>query len=234
MAFGLFWGAWGAVLPAVQASSGSTDGELGTALLMIGLGALLSMRLTGHLVDRFGAGVLPVVMVAFAVVGVLPAFAGSPVALGAALLLLGALSGATDVAINAAGVHAEIGSQRALMNLAHAWFSVGVVVASLNTAVLRAAGASPRLVLGVVFILVTVIAVFALIPGSLRTRDESGQDTTSPFPELSAPRRGARKWRPALPLIVFGCLGALAYLVENAWQSWGAVHMGPRLTPVPD
>lgn len=77
MAFGLFWGAWGAVLPAVQASSGSTDGELGTALLMIGLGALLSMRLTGRLVDRLGAGVLPVVMGVFAAVGVLPAFAGA-------------------------------------------------------------------------------------------------------------------------------------------------------------
>jgi MYXO-CTERM domain-containing protein len=34
------------VLPAVQASSGSTDGELGAALLMIGLGALVFMRLT--------------------------------------------------------------------------------------------------------------------------------------------------------------------------------------------
>ncbi|MGC1731202.1 MAG: hypothetical protein WA731_00815 [Pseudonocardiaceae bacterium] len=40
-AFGLFWGAWGAALPAVQVRSGSTDGELGAALLMIGLGALL-------------------------------------------------------------------------------------------------------------------------------------------------------------------------------------------------
>ena len=71
------------MLPAVQVSSGSTDGELGTALLMIGLGALVSMRLTGHLVDRLGAGVLPVVMLGFAAAGVLPAFAGSPVALGA-------------------------------------------------------------------------------------------------------------------------------------------------------
>ena len=84
----MFWGAWGAVLPAVQVSSGSTDGELGTALLMIGLGALVSMRLTGHLVDRLGAGVLPVAMGGLAAAGVLPAFAGSPVALGAALLLV--------------------------------------------------------------------------------------------------------------------------------------------------
>ncbi len=221
MAFGLFWGAWGAVLPAVQVSSGSTDGELGTALLMIGLGALVSMRLTGHLVDRLGAGVLPVVMVGFAAAGVLPAFAGSPVALGAALLLLGALAGATDVAINAAGVHAEIRSQRALMNLAHAWFSVGVVVASLNTAALRAAGAGPRPVLGAVFALITAITVVVLAPGSLRTKGESGHGPTSPVPELSA----TQKWRPALPLIVFGCLGALAYLVENAWESWGAVYL---------
>ncbi len=212
------------MLPAVQVSSGSTDGELGTALLMIGLGALVSMRLTGHLVDRLGAGVLPVVMVGFAVAGVLPSFAGSPVALGLALLLLGVLAGATDVAINAAGVHAEIRSQRPLMNLAHAWFSVGVVVASLSTAALRAAGAGPRLVLGAVFVLVTAIAVVALAPGSLRTRAES-----SPVPELSAPRRGGRTWRPALPLIVLGCLGALAYLVENAWQSWGAVHLETTL-----
>lgn len=229
MAFGLFWGAWGAVLPAVQVSSGSTDGELGAALLMIGLGALASMRLTGHLVDRLGAPVLPVVMVGFAVAGVLPAFAGSPVALGAALLLLGALAGATDVAINAAGVHAEIRSQRPLMNLAHAWFSVGVVVASLSTAALRAAGASPRLVLEAVCVLVAVVAVVALAAGWLRTRGESGHGTTSAVPGLSARRRGGRTWRPALPLIVFGCLGALAYLVENAWQSWGAVHLETTL-----
>ena len=147
------------MLPAVQVSLGATDGGLGTALLMIGIGALVSMRLTGHLVDRLGAGVLPVVMVAFAAVDVLVAFAGSPVVLGAALLLLGALSGVTDVAINAAGVHAEIRSQRPLMNLAHAWFSVGVVLASLSTAALRAAGAGPRLVLGAVLVLVTVPSV---------------------------------------------------------------------------
>ncbi len=229
MAFGLFWGAWGAVLPAVQASSGSTDGELGTALLMIGFGALLSMRLTGHFVDRFGAGVLPVVMAAFAVGGVLPAFASSPLALGAALLLLGTAAGATDVAINATAVHAEIRSQRPVMNLAHACFSVCVVLASLSTAALRAAGAGPLLVLGAVFVLITVITVFALAPGALRTWDEFGYGTSRRVPELSASRRGMRTCCPALPLIVFGCLGALAYLMENAWESWGAVHMETTL-----
>lgn len=229
MAFGLFWGTWGAVLPAVQVSSGSTDGELGTALLMIGLGALLSMRVAGRLVDRLGVRVLPVAVAVFAVVGVLPGFARSPVTLGAALLLLGAASGATDVAINAAGVHAEVRSKRPVMNLAHAWFSVCVVVASLGTAVLRAAGAAPWLVLGAVFVLIAVIAVFVLGPGAFGTRNESTQATTRGRREPSAPRRGTRTRRVGTPLIVFGCLGALAYLVENAWQSWGAVYMQSTL-----
>jgi len=106
-AFGLFWGAWGAILPAVRAGAGVNDGELGVALLMIGLGALVSMRFTGYLIDRYGGVVLPVVTVLFAICGVLPALAGSVVTLSAALLLLGATSGAMDVAINATGSHAE-------------------------------------------------------------------------------------------------------------------------------
>lgn len=229
MAFGLFWGAWSAVLPTVQVSSGSTDGELGATLLMIGLGALLSMRLTGRLVDRVGAGVLPVVMVAFAVVGVLPAFASSPVVLGAALLLLGAVSGATDVAINATGVHAEVRSERPVMNLAHAWFSLCVVLASLGTAAVRAAGAGPRPVLGAVCVLIAAIAVLALAPSTLRTREVSGHGAKPPVPQTSAPQRRGRTWRLSMPLIVFGSLGALAYLVENAWQSWSAVYLETTL-----
>jgi MFS family permease len=225
VAFGLFWGAWGAVLPAVQVRSGSTDGELGAALLMIGLGALASMRLTGRLVDRFGAGVLPVLMVAFAVVGVLPALASSPGALRAALFLLGAASGATDVAINAAGVHAEIRSKRPVMNLAHAGFSVSVVVASLGTAGLRAAGARPPVVLGAVAVVIVAIAVFVLGRG---TRNDSSHNTARLVREAAPPRRG-RTWLPAPPLIVFGCLCALAYVVENAWQSWSAVHLETTL-----
>jgi MFS family permease len=227
MAFGLSWGAWSAVLPAVQVSSGSTNGELGSALLMIGLGALLSMRLTGRLVDRFGGRVLPVVMTVFAIAGVLPGFAGSPVALAAALLLLGAVAGATDVAINAAGVRAEILLQRPVMNLAHACFSACVVVASLATAALRAAGVGPRLVLGAMSVLVVLITVVALLPGA--ACDNGPRGATPTGGDCSTLRRGGRTWRPAPPLIVFGCLCALAYFVEDAWQSWGAVHMETTL-----
>ena len=213
-AFGLFWGAWGAILPAIRAGAGVNDGELGVALLMIGLGALLSMRLTGYLIDRYGGMVLPVVMVLFALCGVLPALAGSGVSLSAALLLLGATSGATDVAINAAGSHAEAVTGRPVMNLAHGMFSVAVVVASLGTAGLRAAGVGALPVLGGVAALIVITAVVALAPGATRT-------------VRTTPTEGRARLQPVL--LVLGALCALAYLVENAWQSWSAVHLDTSL-----
>ena len=213
-AFGLFWGAWGAILPAVRAGAGVNDGELGVALLMIGLGALLSMRLTGYLIDRYGGMVLPVVMVLFALCGVLPALAGSVVSLSGALLLLGATSGATDVAINAAGSHAEADTGRPVMNLAHGMFSVAVVLASLGTAGLRAAGVGALPVLGGAAALIVVTAVVALAPGATRT-------------VRTTPTEKRARLQPVL--LVLGALCALAYLVENAWQSWSAVHLDTSL-----
>src|SRR4051812_6217840 len=121
-AFGAFWGSWGAVLPGVRVASSADDAALGLALLMVGVGALGSMRVTGGLIDRFGGPVLPVTVAAFGVAAVLPALARTPLALGAALLVVGACSGAVDVAINAAG-SAEEARSGPLLNLAHAAFS---------------------------------------------------------------------------------------------------------------
>lgn len=84
-------------------------------------------------------------MTALALAGVLPTIAGSPVVLGAALLLVGVAAGATDVAINAAGVHAELRSRQPVMNLAHACFSLcSIGLSSAAPAVFASAAAAGR------------------------------------------------------------------------------------------
>jgi MFS family permease len=105
--FGLFLGAWGAALPQIQAHANASDSELGLALLCIGAGALVSMRPAGALVDRLGPDVSSVALALFAGSALLPALATSPLELAGALLPLGSLSGAVDVAINAEAAHAE-------------------------------------------------------------------------------------------------------------------------------
>lgn len=214
-ALGIFWGSWGAELPAVQSHAGASDAALGAALFCIGAGALVAMRAAGALVDRGGRGVLPAITAVFAVCGFLPALATSPGALAGVLLLLGAASGSLDVAINAEGVRSEaVGPP--LLRLAHGMFSLAAVAASLATGGLRAAGAGPAVVFGVTALVVLGAAAAALVLGAA-PRDAS--ETPDLRELLRAPR----------PLLVLGGLCALAFFVEGAWQSWGAVHLQSSL-----
>jgi predicted MFS family arabinose efflux permease len=217
-AFGAFWGAWGATLPAIQSHAGVDDGQLGIALLCIGAGALASMRPAGTLVDRWGAPALPAVLALFGAAALLPALATSAVGLGAALLVLGAASGAVDVAINAEGVRSEAATGRPVMSLAHGTFSACVVAGSLAAGGLRAAGAGPETVLAAVGAVVVATAA-ALLRA----------------PAAGGARAAARASLRHLPrlLVILGGLCALAFFVENAWQSWGAVHLESDLDASP-
>jgi MFS family permease len=209
-AFGVLWGAWGAELPAIQSHAGVDDGELGLALLCIGVGAMLAMRPTGALVDR-SRGVLPTACVLLGATAVGPALATSVVGLACTLALLGACSGAMDVAINAEAADAESEGEP-LMNLAHATFSACVVASSLSVGALRELGAGPLLVLGVVGGCLLAVAAVLLWLGR-------GAPARKPRPVAGSLLRIPR------PLLVLGSLAAVAYVVENAWQSWSAVQL---------
>jgi hypothetical protein len=217
-AFGAFWGAWGATLPAIQSHARVDDGELGIALLCIGAGALVSMRPAGTLVDRWGAPALPATLVAFGAAAVLPGLATSTVGLCAALLVVGATSGAVDVAINAEGVRTEAASGRPVMSLAHGTFSACVVGGSLAAGALRSAGAGAELVLVLTGAAVVTTAVLLA-----RAPAAGGAQATA---------RASLRHLPPL-LLVLGGLCALAFFVENAWQSWGAVHLESDLDASP-
>lgn len=205
----MFWGAWGAVLPAVQVHAGVDDATLGIALLCVGAGAIVAMRLAGELVDRWGAPVLPAILAVFAASATLPALATSGVALGATLLVAGAASGALDVAINAEAVGAERAGRRPLLNLAHATFSLAVVAASLLTGALRAAGAGPLVVMASAAALLGVATIATAV-----LEAAPAERTTHSRPPLRHVSR---------VLAVLGFLTGLAFAVESAWQNWSAV-----------
>src|SRR5918998_658856 len=73
-AFGGFWGTWGASVPAVREQAGLTDGQLGTALLFVGAGALPAMLLTGPALDRWGHRLTGFLLAALGGAGVAVAF----------------------------------------------------------------------------------------------------------------------------------------------------------------
>jgi predicted MFS family arabinose efflux permease len=201
-------------VPAIQRSAGVDDGELGIALLFVGVGALLSMRATGTLIDRHGDVVLPIVIVLFAAAGVLPALAHGVAPLALALGLVGATSGALDVAVNTAATEAEERTHRSIMSLAHGLFSIGVIVMATATGLLRAAGASPLPILAGTGMVLLASAAAVTACSDLDARPHGQVHLDRPA-----------WWRPPSRLLVLGVLVAFAFLVESVWQTWSAVHL---------
>ncbi|MER7701474.1 MFS transporter [Kitasatospora sp. NPDC097605] len=219
--FGVFWGTWGALIPEIQRRARVDDGELGVAVLMIGLGALCSMRPAGAAVDRFGRTAVAALLLLMAVAAVLPGLARGAPALMAALAVLGAASGAVDVGVNALA-SAEESRSDPLMNAAHACFSACVVCGALGTGLALGRGLAADTVL---------LPVAALLAGAAAVVGVPGPDRARPAPAPARPPAAGRARRPAgggaanRSLLRLGVLCALAFLVENAWQSWSAVML---------
>jgi len=223
-ALGIWWGAWGALVPAIQAHAEVSDGQLGAAMLFVGVGALASMRAAGTWMDRRGEVVLPLTVAALGLVGILPGLAHGVVALAIALAAVGAASGAMDVAINTASVRVEESTGAPLMNLAHGLFSIGVIGAALFGGAARAADVPPAAILAVVAGLLTAGAIWLHpFPGASAEVDAAGPSPTTAMPWWRVPRR----------LAFIGVLVALAFFVESAWQSWSALHLERDLDATP-
>ncbi|OUE19677.1 Inner membrane protein YbjJ [Clavibacter michiganensis] len=220
-AFGVFWGTWGASLPALRDAAALTEAQLGGALLCVGVGALPAMLFTGRAVDRFGVRVTGVLLVMLAGAGMVIAWQGrdlASVALG--MLLVGATSGASDVAANALAAREEARSTRRVITLAHGVFSASVVLGSLGAGALRASGADAVLVFGVAGAVIAAAGVSVLVSGDGPIGARVGVPGSTPRGD-----GGSRAW----PLVAIGLVGALGFAAENAHQSWSAVFLEDEL-----
>lgn len=223
-AFGLFWGTWGALLPALRSQASLTDAEFGTALLFIGVGALPAMLLSGRAVDRWGVWVAGVMLIALAVAAtILGATAHDFVSASISMLLLGAASGAADAAINSLAGLAEQQTGGRIITRSHGVFSVFVVIGSLVAGAARSVDLNPLTIF-----LCTAVAILILGTSVAWLAKTSNIKSDGDVREGELPALGS-----FAPFLLIGLVGALAFAVENAHQSWGAVFLSDELHTPP-
>ena len=214
-AFGAYWGAWGVLVPDVKEQVGATVTQLGFALLAVALAALPAMVVTGRIVDRVGLRVLPATLVLFGCAVLLPGLAGSVPQLVLALALVGLASGAVDVVINVGASNVETSGGPRVMQVAHALFSAGFLVAAVAVGLARGAGAGPLPIL-------SGIAALALVAAALNRG----------YPDV--PRRASPgRFTFSRRLLVLGLLCALAFVIEGGIEAWSALFLETELDASP-
>lgn len=212
---GLYWGAFGALVPDIKPQVGLNDGEFGLALLVSTLGAIAAMWLAPRVDAALGGRVLPVLALVMAAMFVLPGLAWNGVTFALAMSLGAMSTGTLDVAMNARLSVLESREGRSLMNLNHGIFSVAYGISAVLTGFAREAGWTPF----AVFVSLSVLTL-ALTVQMLRA------PVIDPPRDADAPEPAPLSWWLLLP---GGLIILIAFMAEQGTEGWSALHLERNL-----
>lgn len=216
---GFGFAAWLVNIPAVEQRTGISHATLGSLLLLLGLGGVIGMQVTGYLIARFGSKpVVIVTLAAFLVAVNLPVRMDSALGLGVALVVFGLMNGSVDVAMNDQAVIVERDYQRPIMSAFHAFWSVGGAAGALVGAGTQSAGLPATTTVLVCVAIAAVLGTASVI-----------QLLPSAQPETASPTASKQKReRLAAPvrrrLVGFAALAFLLMLAEGVANDWAPLH----------
>jgi hypothetical protein len=209
---GAMIGSWVAHIPWLQDHLGVSKATIGLCLLCMAAGALVSMPLTGQILDRrSSASVTRAAALLFCLMLPLPLLASSAPMLGAILFFFGAVNGAMDVSMNAHGVAVERTLGRPIMSSLHAGWSFGGLAGSGGVALAVAVGVEPRVEAVIASALLWLAAI--AITARLGTASAHSEHGSSGF---ALPSRG---------VLLIGALCFLVMVTEGAMGDWSGIYL---------
>lgn len=215
-------GIWFSRVAEIQLALDLSKSELALALLGMPLGLLPTLYLAGKLVDAMGPrSALLWSIPPMLAIGVTPGLAVGPISLFLSLFVLGAFVAFAEVGMNVFAARVEKARGKAIMNRAHGFWSLGVMVGSLIGVQLVAFGldAFTSLAIGGAVLLPLMVGVVYTMPEVDAAEDENTEAS------------GGGAVPKALFVIVLIVLGAT--LVEGAMIDWSAVYMRDVVQYVP-
>ena len=200
-------------LPAVKAAAELSDSLIGLCLFCTGAFGLVGLGGSPALIRKVGSRMVLCVTAVIAAAGL--CLIGFRTALPIVLLGFGAMGigiSMLDVAMNTQGVLYEHYSKSQSMNLFHAFYSLGAVLASLIGSVCATVGLAAGLNFfwaSVPFVLLSLLLNKYLLP------------------ERRVDEEKTAKTRHKIPLVVLVCavMALLAYAAEGSVGEWGALYL---------
>ena len=215
MVNGLLMGSWAPQIPLLLPRHQITETTLGLLIFLLGVGAVGAMALAGGLIGRYGSR-LVVQAFAMAAPFTLAAVVLSPNlwALSISLVIMGALIGCMDVAMNANAVDLERRLGRAIMSSSHGFWSLGGFVGgSIGGWIIAKIGAGQHA------LLVAGVAFLAVL---LARRNLIGDAAKPVTHAQTAPAKG---WPRSPAIYLLGVMALLSMIPEGAVLDWAALYL---------
>ena len=218
---------WAVHIPQVETRLGISHAQIGSVLLLLGAGALVSMQVMGHLIDRVGSRTSTVL--GATLIGVVLFFPGQATnlfTLAISIFFLGMGIGATDIAMNAHALEVEKAYGRPIFSAFHAMWSLGGLIGAAVGGLALSLGSAMALTLSVWGGLTIAIALLLnnwLLPNAPSHAATAEGSSKSEGKALRAQQNLAN--RKVVGLVIFlGLLSASAAIVEGVGIDWSALH----------
>ncbi|PWI44371.1 MFS transporter [Streptomyces sp. ICBB 8177] len=222
LCFGAVYANWVPRVPQIKHALGLSDGGLGVALLGAPVGTVCAVRLASWAVGRWGSRrVTRCGAVVLSAVLPLVAVAWNAVTLTAALLLLGAALGLTDVAMNAQGVAVERALRRPVMSGLHGAYSLGGLLGALLGSTAAHLNVAPL----THFTVIAVVSAATVWCGSRHLLPADEPDPAAPSSPATAAAARPRPARWPLAVLLLGLIGLCSFTGEGAVEDWSAVYL---------
>ena len=211
-------GTFASRLPWVSDHLGLSAGKLGIALLMTSIGAITTMPFAGRAVARFGTKATTRVLIwVFAAVEVASSWMPDLPALAACTIVMGAVGGTSDMAMNAQGILAEKRLGRSIMSGLHGSWSAGVLIAAMAGSLAAHAHVDARVHFAVAAAVLAVVVTWGT-HGFRTTSTDVGlvAEHTEDVPLFVVPRG---------VILLIGLVGFCGIYAEVAAQDWSSVYM---------
>jgi len=225
---GLAMASWFARTPAIRDALEVRTDQFGILIMGMAAGSILGLLASAHVIARIGTR-KTIFIALLSCVSALALLGFGSTALGSfgvaltALLIFGAGTGMTDVAMNVEGAGVEQAQGRSIMPWFHASWSIGTIVGAGTAAGVTALGVPLDIHLGVMAALLAAATLVAVryLP---RHRALPGLDDDGPGPDRSTFTQRMSIWRePRTLLIGFVVLG-MAF-AEGSANDWLALAM---------
>ena len=215
LANGFVMGSWAPQIPLLLPRHQITESTLGLLILLLGVGAVGAMALSGGLIARHGT--LPVLRAfALAACASLALVVLSPNLwiLSVTMVIMGALIGCMDVAMNANAVELERRLGRAIMSSSHGFWSLGGFIGGvIGGWIIGQIGAGGHALL---------VSAVTLAGISLAWRHLQGEAPVA----LHATDTGrARGWPRGAPIYILGVMALCSMIPEGAVLDWAALYL---------
>lgn len=209
---GLCFSSWGARIPSLQEMHSLSEVKLGTLLLTLPIGSILSMPLASFLVSRFGSRkILTIAILAYATLLMTLGLASNIWQLTLCLISFGLASNMVNVSVNTQAIEVENLYKRSIMASMHGLWSLAGFCAAFIGAIMIEHRFSPFQHFMIISCIVLVMGLFAsqfLLQGSPVERDKGS--SFFKFPEKS--------------LLILGVICFLSMICEGAMFDWSGIY----------